>query len=590
MPKVKSRLTSREEKCLIDIDLISPERHDFALMLLCSRILYRCQLKCFQHTRLSVSDVRDIVQCEVDKLPELLSAIGASLEANGSMSSVNHHENLMVLDFRNQLLNSAFPLDVIKNLLVAEQSSRSMRSQHEKNVRKLYRNLVNMTEDLKKFMHTSPPASSANANNNSSAQSRKRFQFRPIFFVNRHLLSTEGISDDGEEFFINPPKPVLWLPVLTNKERITQRTTSAFSLRKKTEFTKNNGPSFRPQLLRMNFVQTFGSRQNQPQQQRRQANAASQRRNNGRSPSSNDRCHVTSMRPQQCRLSNATSTAAIDNSTYGNEEYQGKAQAKTVSSPSSFVPVTSIGAIICHEDIHKVNSDNSPATHHSHSPQSTRNNINSQSSLMHPQIIKPTPKRLPFPINTDPNILIHPKSTTSLDVPITPPLPPSTSQSMASAAPSSSRICNCSPLSFTHDFRKLCPCVMNQSNGGQHKNQYTMPQIQTPPLATPPLFKWDLEYKGGRRDSLAMDHASPRSSEDANIRSNTSPSSISSFPSISLSSFSLSSPSHSLSPPTANSYFHILPSPIIREGFGDSSQMNPDNNAPSSTFRQNPIY
>ncbi|CAG8725985.1 7244_t:CDS:2 [Gigaspora rosea] len=195
MPKVKSRLTSKEQKCLIDFDEISPERHDFALMLLCSRSLYRIQLKCFEHNVLNIQDICDIVQREVDRLPQLLSVIGASLEANGSYN-INHHENLMMLDFCKKITNSNDPLDIIRGLLTAEQNSRSLKS----------------------------------------------------------------IPGSGEETFIHPPTALLWLPVLTNKERITQHTTSAFSLRKKTEFTKNNGPSFRPQLLRMNFVQTFGEK------------------------------------------------------------------------------------------------------------------------------------------------------------------------------------------------------------------------------------------------------------------------------------------------------------------------------------------
>ncbi|CAG8647067.1 5381_t:CDS:2, partial [Dentiscutata erythropus] len=226
MPKVKSRLTSKEQKCLIDFDEISPERHDFALMLLCSRSLYRIQLRCFEHNILAIQDICDIVKREVDRLPQLLSVIGASLEANGSYN-VNHHENLMMLDFCKKITNSNDPLDIIRGLLTAEQNSRSLKSSSDKKVKKMYRNLINLIDDLKKFMQN------------------------------------QGVPGSGEETFIHPPTALLWLPVLTNKERITQHTTSAFSLRKKTEFAKNNGPSFRPQLLRMNFVQTFGRRQSQ---------------------------------------------------------------------------------------------------------------------------------------------------------------------------------------------------------------------------------------------------------------------------------------------------------------------------------------
>ncbi|CAG8515845.1 5174_t:CDS:2 [Diversispora eburnea] len=498
MPKVKSRLTSREEKCLIDVDIISPERHDFALVLLCSRILYRCQLKCFQNTHLDSSDVCDIVQCEIEKLPELLSVIGASLEARGNYS-INCHENLMMMDFRNQLLNSPFPLEVIKNLLVAEQSSRNHRGHHEKNIKKLYRNLVNMTEDLKKFMLASPSPSNNNNSSSTSVQSpstRKRFQFRPIFFVNSNILSTEGVSNNGEESFINPPKPVLWLPVLTNKERITQRTTSAFSLRKKTEFTKNNGPSFRPQLLRMNFVQTFGSK-GQPStssSSRQSSSIISHRNNKPSSPSLGERRRVNSLPSSSMQtysphfqrklpihppplppITNDTTTI------YENEnfmlEYYGNEQLT-----SRFLPVTSINAIISHERLNisslkTTTTTNTTITDNSNlsnmvSPSSTSSSLPTTptsptlptfstlptltTSTLLPSLpvtsismtlVKPTPKNI-TPINTDPKVLLHPKN--SKDLLYTP-----------SSSLSPTKNCTCGPLRSTDDFRHLCPCIIN---------------------------------------------------------------------------------------------------------------------------------
>ncbi|RHZ85017.1 hypothetical protein Glove_73g34 [Diversispora epigaea] len=483
MPKVKSRLTSREEKCLIDIDIISPERHDFALVLLCSRILYRCQLKCFQNTHLDSSDICDIVQCEIEKLPELLSAIGASLEARGNYS-INCHENLMMMDFRNQLLNSPFPLEVIKNLLVAEQSSRNHRSQHEKNIKKLYRNLVNMTEDLKKFMLASPHTN----NNNSSSTSvqpiqptRKRFQFRPIFFVNRKILSTEGVSNNGEESFINPPKPVLWLPVLTNSERITQQTTSAFSLRRKKEFKKNNnGPSFRPQLLRMSFVQTFGSKE-QPSTSCQSNSITTHCNNKPSSPILGEKRRVNSSSSSSIQTysphfhfqrkspisplpfppkTNETTTI-YDNKNFMLEYYGNE------KSNSRFLPVTSINAIISHDRLNISSltttntatiTDNSNLSNMISSSSSTSSSLSTTptsptlptfSTLLPSSVtlIKPTPKNI-TPINTDPKVLLHPKN--SKDLLYTPP---------SSLSPT--KDCTCSPLRSTDDFRHLCPCIIN---------------------------------------------------------------------------------------------------------------------------------
>ncbi|CAG8578432.1 23022_t:CDS:2, partial [Gigaspora margarita] len=335
------RLTSKEQKCLIDFDEISPERHDFALMLLCSRSLYRIQLKCFEHNVLNIQDICDIVQREVDRLPQLLSVIGASLEANGSYN-INHHENLMMLDFCKKITNSNDPLDIIRGLLTAEQNSRSLKSSNDKKVKKMYRNLINLIDDLKKFMQNRNSTNSMNSTNSTDDSStnltttsnnnntRKRNNFRPVYFMGNYCVCTEGIPGSGEETFIHPPTALLWLPVLTNKERITQHTTSAFSLRKKTEFTKNNGPSFRPQLLRMNFVQTFGEKS---------------RHNNN-----------------------------ITNNSSSLQQSIQRQDSLSSSSSNSYVPVTSISAIL--------NNNTSTCN-------TTTNVVNSSQ----PILVKPTPKR-----------------------------------------------------------------------------------------------------------------------------------------------------------------------------------------------------
>ncbi|CAG8517740.1 6167_t:CDS:2, partial [Dentiscutata heterogama] len=368
MPKVKSRLTSKEQKCLIDFDEISPERHDFALMLLCSRSLYRIQLRCFEHNVLNIQDICDIVKREVDRLPQLLSVIGASLEANGSYN-VNHHENLMMLDFCKKITNSNDPLDIIRGLLTAEQNSRSLKSSSDKKVKKMYRNLINLIDDLKKFMQNRNSTDDS-TNSSSTNTTRKRNNFRPVYFMGNYCVCTEGVPGSGEETFIHPPTALLWLPVLTNKERITQHTTSAFSLRKKTEFAKNNGPSFRPQLLRMNFVQTFGRRQSQ------------QSTNTTKSLSGEKSCRVTNNSSSQQSIQLATTTSNMSSNIV----------ATTTSNMSS-------------------------------------NNVATTTSNMSSNIVA---------------------TTTSYMTPVQSPI-------------TSSCNCNCSPLSATYDFRKLCPCIVNMS-------------------------------------------------------------------------------------------------------------------------------
>ncbi|CAG8486910.1 23998_t:CDS:1 [Cetraspora pellucida] len=476
MPKVKSRLTSKEQKCLIDFDEISPERHDFALMLLCSRSLYRIQLRCFEHNVLNNQDICDIVQREVDRLPKLLSVIGASLEANGSYNA-NHHENLMMLDFCKQITNSNDPLDIIRSLLTAEQNSRSLKSSSDKKVKKMYRNLINLIDDLKKFMQNRNSTDDSTTNlststSTSSSTTRKRNNFRPVYFMGNYCVCTEGIPGSGEETFIHPPTALLWLPVLTNKERITQHTTSAFSLRKKTEFAKNNGPSFRPQLLRMNFVQTFGRKQ---LQQSSTTKSEKLRR-------------VTNNSSQQSQQSQNSQSSQQSQSTQHQD---------SPSSSYSHMPVTSINAILNHK--------------------ATNTSLSSNDSQ--PVLVKPTPKRVPFSINTDiPRILSTPRNdmtsnmTSNMASNMTPNMTPNMTSNMVATTtsymtPVQSPIasnCNCSPLSATRDFRKLCPCIVNMSTSSSSQG---FNNSSNNPLLSPPLFTGDFSLRNSHYNTSTRNYS-----------------------------------------------------------------------------------
>ncbi|CAJ0748614.1 22082_t:CDS:1, partial [Entrophospora sp. SA101] len=132
--------------------------------------------------------------------------------------------------------------------------------------------------------------SSAPNLNSSSASSLKKTSFKPVYFLVNENISLETISTTSSTTtpsspsftststsshpissalsttttannnikisHIYPPRSFLWFPILTIQENITQKSTSAFNLRKRNEFKVNNDKlSFRPQLLRMKFVQ-----------------------------------------------------------------------------------------------------------------------------------------------------------------------------------------------------------------------------------------------------------------------------------------------------------------------------------------------
>src|SRR3954452_11088959 len=78
--KIKNTLTRREQRCLIDFDSISPNRHDYALILFCSRILVRVQLKCFEE---SANDVNDIVRKEAEYFPSRLQGFAFQMRQYG---------------------------------------------------------------------------------------------------------------------------------------------------------------------------------------------------------------------------------------------------------------------------------------------------------------------------------------------------------------------------------------------------------------------------------------------------------------------------------------------------------------------------
>src|SRR6266513_228323 len=94
MPKIKSTLTRREQKFLIDFDLIKPDRHDYALLLFCSRILVRVQLKCFEE---SVNDVNDIVRKEAEYFPSRLQGFAFQMRQNGYAYNLGGHESVLTI-------------------------------------------------------------------------------------------------------------------------------------------------------------------------------------------------------------------------------------------------------------------------------------------------------------------------------------------------------------------------------------------------------------------------------------------------------------------------------------------------------------
>ncbi|GBC07982.1 hypothetical protein RclHR1_07830009 [Rhizophagus clarus] len=93
----RSNLTA-EQKKLIDFDEITPDRHDFALVLFCSRIIVRIQIKCFEETETFSNDINNIVRKEAESFSERLQGFIDQLKESG------HPYNLsaMTMDFKDK--------------------------------------------------------------------------------------------------------------------------------------------------------------------------------------------------------------------------------------------------------------------------------------------------------------------------------------------------------------------------------------------------------------------------------------------------------------------------------------------------------
>ncbi|CAG8624007.1 8288_t:CDS:1 [Ambispora leptoticha] len=222
MSRSSYQLTRREIQGLIDIDQISKKRYDYSLILICSRLLYRIQLKCYLQDGIKDSEINEIVTRETVLIQRLNLLKG--LDAG------------IIFDYCNQLTSAEKPLEIMRSMLTGEDHSREASK-----VKRIYKNLVTLIDDLQ-IAKNMPPEQ-------RDASNSKRYLFRQINFA----ITDSLISED--KAFIEPPLPLVWLPTLTNREKVTQSKTSAFSLRKRKEFTTSG--KFRNRLLRMSHVQAI---------------------------------------------------------------------------------------------------------------------------------------------------------------------------------------------------------------------------------------------------------------------------------------------------------------------------------------------
>ncbi|CAG8527873.1 8025_t:CDS:1 [Funneliformis mosseae] len=242
MPKVFGTITRREQKSLIDFDTISPDRQDYALILICSRIIVRIQLKCFQDLLLSINDIKFIVRKEIELFPEKLLRFSILMKEYNYCHNLDDNTLSDCKSLIDPIVDSDHPLDSIRKILKKEITSK--RDFNPNFVNQLYRNLINLSDDLQKYFL------------NRDNYDKKKHNIRPIYFVDNYFVYQEGIPGSQEETFIFFPKALVWLPTLTISDEINQRNASAFQLRKKPEFSDNKGvPTFRSQLLRMGLVQ-----------------------------------------------------------------------------------------------------------------------------------------------------------------------------------------------------------------------------------------------------------------------------------------------------------------------------------------------
>ncbi|CAG8581757.1 828_t:CDS:1 [Paraglomus brasilianum] len=282
MPKLKSRLTRREEKGLVDIDSIPSSRSDFLLLLLASRILYRIQAKCFQNNGIVRADIIQITQREIERIPLVLKLTEQSIDIDCRNNSVMEYDSVpskkRTVEYYKQLATTDMPLETMRIMLIDEIAVRQ-RCGEASYIRRIYKNLITLVDDLINFLtinHRSNnygkdvSESSTGANNMNeitiesdidhrvyhrrrSINEHKKCNFRPVYFADSYLLCTEGLDD--EELSMAAHVPLLWLPALTNGEEVTQQTASAFVLRRRKGFEED--VVFRTRLQRMNFVQIW---------------------------------------------------------------------------------------------------------------------------------------------------------------------------------------------------------------------------------------------------------------------------------------------------------------------------------------------
>ncbi|CAB5192536.1 unnamed protein product [Rhizophagus irregularis] len=233
----KTTLTS-EQKKLIDFEEITPDRHDFAVILFCSRIIVRIQIKCFEETEtFSNNDINNIVRKEAESFSERLRCFIDQIKETGHC-----YNNATSMDFKDKIASSEFPLKTIINILSEELSSRP-RKINPPPVKRLYKNLISLADDLRKYFV------------NREHNNEKKHKIRPIYFSENYFIYQEGTPKGDDENFISFPVTLVWLPTLTVTDEINQKNASAFHLRKKPEFLGKRAPTFRSQLLRMNGVQ-----------------------------------------------------------------------------------------------------------------------------------------------------------------------------------------------------------------------------------------------------------------------------------------------------------------------------------------------
>src|SRR5256885_17136325 len=263
--KIKNSLTRREQRCLIDFDSISPNRHDYALILFCSRILVRVQLKCFEE---SANDVKDIVLKEAEYFPSRLQEFALLMRQNGYAYNLGGNEIIMML---HQITSAKNPLDTIRSILAEELATKS-RNINTPPVKSVYRNLINLIDDLQKYCV-------------NRASIKNKHKIRPIYFIDNYFIYQEGAPGGDDETYISFPMALVWLPTLTIKDEINQKNASAFCLRKKPEFIGNKQvvPIYRSQLLRMGTIQKRVSRNKKetPLKSQREKRRKRQTHNNG---------------------------------------------------------------------------------------------------------------------------------------------------------------------------------------------------------------------------------------------------------------------------------------------------------------------